>query len=366
MYDSRNAPLADKIINYSTKTQSGENVLIEVFGANGAHLAQEMARAAFDAGAHPFVMMYDTETLRIERERGDREYWKRRRDVVGLPTMKEMDVYIGVRAAENIYEMSGVTGDHEKAYSAEYLHPVHMRERVNNTRWCVMRYPSPAFAMNAKMPTNRFADFFYKACLLDYAELNERMKPLHNLLANSSEVQLKGEGTDITLSIEGQNWIPCAGDLNIPDGEIFSSPILESVNGHITYAPSVYNGKPFGFVRLEVKDGVVVDFDSDNKEGLQAILETDEGSKRFGEFAIGTNPHIGEPMYDILFDEKIWGSIHLTLGQSYDIAPNGNNSAVHWDLVCIGSDIIIDGEKVRDGRKWIREDLKPLNPENFA
>lgn len=366
MYDARNKPLADKIINYSTKTKSGENVLIELFGLNGTHLAQEMARAAFDAGANPFVMVYDAETLRIERERGNREYWKRRREIAGLPTMKEMDVYIGVRAAENIYEMSGVDGEAEKAYSEEYLHPVHMRERVNNTRWCVMRYPSPAFAMNAKMPTNRFADFFYKACLLDYAELNERMKPLHELLAKSKDVHLKGEGTDIKLSIEGQNWIPCAGDVNIPDGEIFSSPILESVNGHITYAPSVYNGKPFGFVRLEVKDGVVVDFDSDNRKALQDILETDEGASRFGEFAIGTNPHIGEPMFDILFDEKIWGSIHLTLGQSYDIAPNGNHSAVHWDLVCIGSDVIIDGEKVRDGRKWVREELMPLNPENFV
>ena len=366
MYDARNTPLADKIINYSTETKAGDNVLIELFGLNGIHLAQEMARAAFDVGAHPFVMVNDSEVIRIERERGNRQYWERRRDIGGLPVMKEMDVYIGVRAGENIYELSGVDGDAGKAFSEEYLHPVHMRERVNNTRWCVMRYPSPSFAMNAKMPTQRFADFFYKACLLDYAELNERMKPLHELLAKSKDVHLVGEGTDIRLSIEGQTWIPCAGDVNIPDGEIFSSPLLESVNGHITYAPSVYNGKPFGYVRLEVKDGVVVDFDSDNKSALQDILETDEGAKRFGEFAIGTNPHIGEPMYDILFDEKIWGSIHLTLGQAYDMAPNGNHSAIHWDLVCIGSDIIIDGEKVREGRKWVREDLQPLNPENFA
>lgn len=366
MYDARNAALAQKIINYSTKAQKGENVLIELFGINGIHLAQEMARAALDAGAVPFVEIRDTETERIIRERGSRELWSKIRDVAGMPLMREMDVYIGVRAAENIYELSRVDGEAEKAYSEEYLHPVHMRERVNNTRWCVMRYPSPGFAMNARMPTGRFADFYYNACLLDYAELNERMKPLHALLASSKEVHLKGEGTDITLSIEGQNWIPCAGDLNIPDGEIFSSPLLTSVNGHITYAPSVYNGKPFGFVRLEVKDGVVTDFDSDNRQALQSILETDEGASRFGEFAIGTNPHIGEPMFDILFDEKIWGSIHLTLGQSYDVAPNGNHSAVHWDLVCIGSDLIIDGEKVREGRKWVREDLAPLNPENFA
>ena len=366
MYDARNAALADKIITDSTKTQPGESVLIEVIGTNGAHLGQEMVRAAFDRGAHPFLMVYDTEAVRIERERGTREYWERRREVAGLPIMKEMDVYIGVRASENIYELSGVGTEADKAYNEEYLHPVHMRERVNNTRWCVMRYPSPGFAMNARMTTSRFADFYYKACLLDYAELDERMKPLHELLAKSKDVHLKGEGTDLRLSIEGQTWIPCAGDVNIPDGEIFTSPILESVNGHITYAPSVYNGKPFGFIRFDVKDGVIVDFESDNPTALEAILNTDEGARRFGEFAIGTNPHIGEPMYDILFDEKIWGSIHLTPGQCYDMAPNGNDSAVHWDLVCIGSDVIIDGERVREGRRWVRPELVPLNPDNFS
>lgn len=365
MFDARNRDLAEKIINYSTRTESGDTVLIEVFGLNAAHLAQEMSRAAFAKGAHPFVQIHDTEIVRIEREAGSREYWSRRREVAGLPEMKEMDVYIGLRASENIYELAAVESEADQAYSEEYFRPVHSRERVNNTRWCVMRYPSAAFAMNARMPTDRFADFYYNACLLDYAELNERMKPLHELLAKSDEVHLLGEGTDLRLSIKGQNWIPCAGDVNIPDGEIFSSPILDSVNGHITYAPSVYNGKPFNRIKFEVKDGVIVDCESDNQEALESILETDEGARRFGEFAIGTNPHISQPMFDILFDEKIWGSIHLTPGQSYDMAPNGNNSAVHWDLVCIGSDVIIDGEKVREGRKWVREDLVPLNPENF-
>jgi aminopeptidase len=228
-----------------------------------------------------------------------------------------------------------------------------------------MRYPSPAFAMNAKMPTDRFADFYYRACLLDYAELNERMKPLHEMLANGKEIRLKGEGTDITFSIEGQNWVPCAGDLNIPDGEIFSSPVRDSVNGQITYAPSVYEGKPFEYVKLVVKDGVVTDFDSSNNAGLEQILDTDEGARRFGEFAFGTNPYIDQPMYDILFDEKIWGSNHLTLGQSYDIAPNDNHSSVHWDLVCIGPDVYLDGELIRQGRQFVHERLMPLNPANF-
>jgi len=365
MYDPRNKALADKVISYSTATKPGENVMIELFGINGIHLAQEMTRAVIDAKGVPFVVIRDIETERIIRERGTAELWARLRDASGLPTMKEMDVYIGVRAGENIYELSGVGKEQNKAYSEQYGLPVHMEERVNNTRWCVLRYPSPSFAMNAKMATSTFADFYYKACLLDYAELNERMKPLHELLAKGRELKLVGEGTDITFSIEGQTWIPCAGDVNIPDGEIFSAPLLTSVNGVITYAPTVYEGKPFEFIKLVVKDGVVVDFDSSNNKGLEEILSTDEGARRFGEFSFGTNPYIDQPMYDILFDEKIWGSNHLTLGKCYDIAPNGNNSAIHWDLVCIGADVILDGELIRKGRHFVREELIPLNPESF-
>lgn len=365
MFDRRNAQLADKLISYSTRAQAGEKVMIELFGTNGMHLAQELVRGTLDAGAIPFAVIRDNEIERMLRERGSREMWETFRDASGLPLMKEMDVYIGVRAGENIYELSAVDRDRNKAYAEGYGHPVHMRERVNNTRWCVLRYPSPAFAMNAKMPTNRFADFYYKACLLDYADLGERMKPLHEMLANGREIHLKGDGTDIRFAIEGQNWIPCIGDLNIPDGEIFSSPLLTSINGTITYAPTVYEGKPFEWVRLDVKDGVVVDFDSSNRAGLEEILSTDEGARRFGEFSFGTNPHIDAPMYDILFDEKIWGSNHLTLGQSYDIAPNGNHSAIHWDLVCIGADVYLNGELIRKGRTFTHPSLVQLNPETF-
>lgn len=366
MYDHRNRDLADKIISYSTATKAGENVMIELFGTNGVQLAQEMARAVLDNGAVPFVVIRDTETERILRERGTTEIWTRHREVSGLPMMKAMDVYIGIRAAENIYELSSVAKDSNKAYSDEYLLPVHMTERVNNTRWCVMRYPSAAFAMNAHMSTAAFADFYYRSCLLDYAELNERMKPLHEMLAAGDQIRLVGEGTDISMSIKGQTWIPCAGDVNIPDGEIFSSPIIDSVNGQISYAPTVYEGKPFEAITLHVKDGVVVDFQSSNQEGLEEILDTDLGARRFGEFSFGTNPFIDQPMYDILFDEKIWGSNHLTLGKCYDIAPNGNQSAIHWDLVCIGPDVYLDGELIRKGRHFVHEKLLPLNPDRFV
>jgi aminopeptidase len=219
--------------------------------------------------------------------------------------------------------------------------------------------------MNAKMPTREFTEFYYNACLVDYAQLKEAMDPLEARLRATDMIHLKGEGTDITFSVKGQNWVPCFGSHNIPDGEIFTSPILDSVNGYITYAPSVYQGKPFEFVKLIVEHGVVVDFDSSNNDSLKDILDTDEGARRFGEFSFGTNPVIESPMYDILFDEKIYGSNHLTLGKDYEIAPNGNSSNIHWDLVCIGADVYLDGELIRKGRKYVVPDLLGLNPEHL-
>ncbi|MFO7847716.1 MAG: aminopeptidase, partial [Balneolaceae bacterium] len=265
----------------------------------------------------------------------------------------------------NIYENSSVSKQANKAYSEFFLNPVHFEQRVNHTNWAVLRYPSSAFAMNAKMSTEQFRRFYYEACLFDYNKLKDAMIPLEKRLRSADTIRLLGDGTDISFSVKGQNWIPCYGKRNIPDGELFSSPLLDSVNGHITYAPSVYQGKPFEFVELAVEDGVVTAFDSSNNNALKEILETDKGARRFGEFSFGLNPVIEKPMYDILFDEKIYGSNHLTLGNDYEIAPNGNESSIHWDLVCIGADVYVDGEKIRDKRMFIPEDLQALNPDRL-
>ena len=365
LYSENDFKLATSILNFSVSLKKDENVLIQLNGIEGIGLARAMVNVARDLGAHPFVRVQDTEIDRILIENGDNTFWKRQAETEQLPLMKQMDAFIGIRATQNIYENSSVSRKANKAYADELLTPVHFKERVNNTKWCILRYPSPAFAMNAKMPTEAFTDFYYRACLLDYSKLQEAMKPLEVRLRKAKEVHLKGEGTDITLSIEGQEWIPCFGERNIPDGEIFSSPILDSVNGTIRYAPSVYQGKPFEFVQLTVKNGVVTDFDSSNNDALKDILDSDEGARRFGEFSFGTNPVIESPMYDILFDEKIYGSNHLTLGQDYEIAPNGNKSSIHWDLVCIGADVYLDGELIRNGRQYVTDDLKVLNPDHL-
>jgi aminopeptidase len=353
---------AEKILSYSVELQPGENVMIQLIGLNGISLLRALVQQARQMGAHPFVNIVDSETQRLLLESGDVAFWKRQAQVDQLPLMKQMHAFVGIRATQNIYESSRVSKEANKAYAEHFLDPVHFKQRVEHTKWCIMRYPSEAFAMNAKMPTHAFEDFYYRACLLDYASMEVAMRPLEELLRKTDEIHLVGEGTDIRFSVKGQNWIPCTGKRNIPDGELFSSPILNSVNGWITYAPSVYNGRPFEYVKLVVKDGVVVEFDSSDNAALEQILDTDEGARRFGEFSFGLNPVIEKPMYDILFDEKIYGSNHLTLGNDYEIASNGNQSAIHWDLVCIGADVYLDGVLIRKGRLFVDERLKHLNP----
>lgn len=357
--------LAEKLLSYSVNLQENENIMIQLVGLNGIGLARALVETARKMNAHPFVRLEDSEIQRILLETGDKSFWENQAMADQLPLMKQMHAFIGIRATENIYEGSSVSGAANKAYAESFLKPVHFEQRVNHTKWCILRYPSASFAMNAKMPTSEFSRFYYQACLLDYNKLREAMVPLEDRLRKTKEIRLSGDGTDITMSVEGQNWIPCYGSKNIPDGELFSSPVLDSVNGEITYAPSVYQGKPFEFVQLSVKDGVVNSFNSSNNPALEEILNTDEGARRFGEFSFGTNPVIEKPMYDILFDEKIFGSNHLTLGQDYEEAANGNKSNIHWDLVCIGADVWLDGELVRKGRLFVAEDLKCLNPDNL-
>ena len=365
MYTPEDKNLANQLLNHSIELKKGENVMLQLVGLNGIGLIRALTEAVREKGAHPFIKIEDAEINRLLLEDGDEDFWTNQANTDQLPLMKQMDAFIGIRAAENIYENSDVSKEANRAYSQKFLNPVHFEERVNNTNWAVLRYPSAAFAMNAKMPTEKFREFYYAACLFDYNKLEKAMKPLEELLRKTDHIQLKGEGTDISFSVKGQNWIPCFGKRNIPDGELFSSPILDSVNGHITYAPSVYQGKPFEFVKLEVENGVVTDFDSSNNSALKEILDTDEGARRFGEFSFGLNPIISEPMYDILFDEKIYGSNHLTLGNDYEIASNGNESNIHWDLVCIGADVYLDGELIRKGREFVKDELKGLNPESL-
>jgi aminopeptidase len=247
-----------------------------------------------------------------------------------------------------------------------------LNHRVSKTRWCVLRWPTPSMAQGASMSTEAFEDLYFDVCTMDYRKMARAMVPLHRRMTKADRVHLKGPGTDLTFSIKGIGAKMCKGDRNIPDGEVFSCPVKTSVNGQIQFnAPTLYSGTKFENVRLEFKDGKVVDATANNTKRLNEILNTDPGARYVGEFSLGFNPYILNPMCDILFDEKIAGSLHFTPGQAYEECDNGNRSAVHWDMVLIqrpewgGGEIWFDGELIRKDGMFLPKDLKPLNPANL-
>jgi aminopeptidase len=207
---------------------------------------------------------------------------------------------------------------------------------------------------------------------MDYRKMARAMVPLERLMRQTDRVRIKGPGTDLSFSIKGIGAKTCKGDRNIPDGEVFSCPVRDSINGQIQFnAPSLYSGTKFENVRLEFKTGKIIGATANHTERLNEVLDTDAGARYTGEFSLGFNPYILNPMCDILFDEKIAGSLHLTPGQAYEQCDNGNRSAVHWDMVLIqrpewgGGEIWFDGELIRKDGVFVRKDLKPLNPANL-
>lgn len=247
--------------------------------------------------------------------------------------------------------------------------PVHIDVRVPKTRWVVLRYPTPSMAQSARMSTEAFEEFYFNVCTADYAEMARRQEPLKQQMEQTDRVKIVGPGTELEFSIRDIPVIPCNGSRNIPDGEVFTAPVRDSMNGHLTYnTPSLYQGTVFDGIRFEFENGKIVNATCSNApEKLNAILDSDEGARYIGEWSLGCNNHIRQPMLDTLFDEKIGGSFHLTPGNAYDTADNGNRSQVHWDLVCIqtpefgGGEIWFDGELVRKDGQFLPEDLKPLN-----
>jgi aminopeptidase len=223
------------------------------------------------------------------------------------------------------------------------------------------------------MSTEAFEDFYFRVCTMDYRRMARALTPLHRRMQRADRVQLKGPGTDLTFSIKGIGAKPCVGLRNIPDGEVFSCPVKTSVQGVIQFnAPTIYSGTRFENIRLVFRDGRIVEATGSDSRRLNEILNTDAGARYVGEFSLGFNPHIRQPMGDILFDEKIAGSLHFTPGQAYTECDNGNRSAVHWDLVLIqrpewgGGEIWFDGELIRQDGKFRPKDLRGLNPEKLV
>ena len=368
--DPRNKKLADTLVNFSTKLQPGEKVLIEAFGESTHDLAKEIVKAVKEAGGVPFVSTYDKAVLRniIMNSTDEAIELFAKYD---LARMKEMDCYVGVRGDDNVNEFADISSEDMSRYMRLYSNVVH-GERVNNTRWVVLRYPNNAMAQLAKTSLESFTDFYYDVCNLDYAKMDLAMDALVDLMNRTDKVRITGQGTDFSFSIKDIPAIKCAGEMNIPDGEVFTAPVKDSVNGKLSFnAPAVYLGTTYENIVLEFKDGKIVDATANETEKINGVFDTDEGARYVGEFAIGLNPFITKPMMDTLFDEKIAGSFHFTPGKCYDEAPNGNKSSIHWDLVCIqtpeygGGEMYFDDVLIRKDGLFVIDELLGLNPENL-
>lgn len=371
MRDNRIEKLAKNLLMYSVKLQKSENILIEVLGEDGLPLAKELMKQANKIGARAFFNIINYELQKIMLEDLNEEQIKiyAKNDLI---RMKDMDAYIGIRASTNTSELQEISSEKMNLYNSLYTLPVHFEERCSK-KWCILRYPNYSMAQMSNMSTEKFEDFFFNVCNLDYSKMSNAMDKLVELMNKTDKVHILGNGTDLTFSIKGIGAEKCAGKNNIPDGEVFTSPVKNSVNGHITYNTETrYNGILFNNIRFEFENGKIIKATSNNDEEINKILDIDEGARYIGEFALGVNPYIDLPIGDTLFDEKIKGSFHFTPGKAIEECDNGNRSSIHWDIVNIqrpefgGGEIWFDDCLIRKDGIFVLDELKCLNPENLT
>ena len=365
MHDPRVDDLARQLIGYSVSLKAGEKVLIDLYDVPD-EIGLALIREARRKKGVPVVRIHRS---RLTRElltgATDDQYKIVAKHLLG--EMKDMDAYIAVRGSENIAETSDVPSS-RMALAMKHLRPV-LDWRVKKTKWCVLRWPNPSMAQQAGMSTEAFEDFYFNVCLVDYKALVPAATALKKLMDQTDLVEITGPGTDLRFSIKDIPAVVCAGTCNIPDGEVFTAPVRDSIEGILSYnAPTIYQGIPFDSVKLTFEKGRIVKAESPGKsKELNKILDSDDGARHIGEFALGYNAAIREPMRDILFDEKIGGSFHFTPGQAYEEADNGNRSQIHWDMVCIqrkdygGGEIRFDGKLIRKDGVFLPKSLLKLN-----
>ncbi|MFH1998782.1 MAG: aminopeptidase [Planctomycetota bacterium] len=367
MIDPRVNDLAKLIVNYSTELKRDEKILIEAVGID-PQVVVALIRAVRARGGIPLVTLKEPVVSRELLRDCTVENIKLAAGIEKM-RMKKMDAYVGLRSGNNIFEMSDIPGEKMKIYSAHWMKPVHLDVRVPKTRWVVMRFPTPSMAQQAGMSTEAFEDFYFKVCTMDYRAMSKAMDPLVRLMNRTRDVHILGRGTDLRFSIADIPAVKCDGKMNIPDGEIFTAPVKDSVNGVVTFnTPSVYEGISYENIRLQFENGKVIRAESNDTKRLNMVLDGDKGCRYVGEFALGVNPHVKKPMKDTLFDEKIAGSFHMALGNAYEgEADNGNRSQIHWDLVCIqtpeygGGEIWFDGMLVRRKGRFVPKNLAALD-----
>lgn len=373
MKDKRNAILAKNLINYSVELKAGEHLYLELKGKESLELGKEIIKCATEAGGIPF-WYYNDESLARNWISGASDDQMKKSAEFHLEMMKRSAAYIGVRGSDNPFDLADIDPDRRTAFNQLFYHPVHLEQRVKRTKWVVLRYPNNAMAQLAETSQESFEDFYFNVCCLDYRKMSKAMDRLQDLMSATDKVRLVSPGTDLSFSIKGISVVKCDGTRNIPDGECYTAPVRDSVNGTITFnCPSLYNGKVFDQISLTFKDGKVIESTAaSNADDLEKTLNTDEGARYVGEFSLGFNPFILHPMKDTLFDEKIKGSLHFTPGQCYDEAPNGNQSAIHWDMVLIqrpeygGGEVYFDNKLIRKDGVFVNAALeKGFSAENL-
>jgi aminopeptidase len=373
MLDPRVTKLAELLCGHSTDLSGTDKILIHAFDIPDDVVA-EIVRVAQAKGAQ-VALRIESGLVRRQLMLGMTVDNARTIAEIERHEMEQMTAYIALRGGNNYAEQSDVPADIISLWSREYTTPVVFGVRVPNTKWVALRWPSSAMAQQAGMSTPGFEDFYFNVCTMDYKKMATASKPLQDLMNRTDRVKIKGPGeTDFSFSIKGVGAVACVGERNIPDGECFSAPVRDSVNGVVAFnTVSLYQGTEFTDIRYVIKQGKIVEASAgSNTERLNNILDTDEGARYFGEWSLGYNPHVLHPMKDTLFDEKIAGSFHFTPGNAYDPpGGNGNKSSIHWDTVQIqrpeygGGEIYFDDILIRKDGLFVLPELMGLNPDQL-
>jgi aminopeptidase len=356
---------AKLLVNYCVSLQPNEKVFIHTTTL-AEDLVREVYREVIRAGGHPHVQMDFRDQGVITNQESNEEQLKYVNPLYAQ-AMEEFDAYIYIRAP--FYSRGTQKTNSENAKIARTAVQPYRKRYSERTATLEMKrtlceYPTVANAQNAGLSLEEYAHFIYNACYLfdedpqaKWEEVSRKQQRIVDLLNTKSNMRYLGEGTDISFSCAGRIWINSDGKTNMPSGEVYTAPVDDSVNGHIHFSyPSMFSGEEVEGITLEVKDGWVEKWDAKKgKALLDRIFAIDEGARRFGEAAIGTNMRIQTPVKNILFDEKIGGTVHMAIGQAY-IQNNGTNkSAIHWDMIADmknGGKIFADDELIYENGQF--------------
>ena len=371
MTDSRLNKLAKLLVNYSTKVKPGEFVFIQCDEA-ALPWAKEVVKEAVKAGAHAEYRLTSEEIDEAVLKFSTEEQLKEERFMLKT-VLERADVWLTAWGGRNSRAFSNIPGEKMKANvqgATSWRKIYSARMGDGSLRWCGTQFPTQSEAQEASMSLDDYANFVYGAGLLgmedpvaEWKRISAEQERWINYLNTKKELHIISEGTDIKVKIDGRRWINCDGRVNFPDGEVFTSPVHESIDGYITFSfPSIYMGQEVEGIRLEVEKGKVVKAEAEvGEELLKSLLATDEGASFFGEVAIGTNYGIKNCTKNILFDEKIGGTIHMAIGDSMPEAGGTNKSSLHWDMICDmrkGGKIYADGELFYENGQFIMEVLE--------